>query len=262
MLGKLIKYDLKASAKIFLLLHVIFLLICAAARFLFMDRINFHASAETLITPITIMLVLGTFLITTLSLCTNLLIAFRFYRNLFSKEGYLSWTLPVSGVTHLWAKIISGYLLTALDITAIYAGILLLVTGRNVTDAYQSIAPEMTEAIGMPLSSFGLCVFIFCVVGGISSVLLIYFSICVGQLFPAHRVLCAVAAYFITSFVIQIAVLVIMAALGMLDYAASSNTMADEMFSLLVPNTIFALILCIAQYAAVHYIMKRKINLI
>ena len=34
MLGKLIKYDLKASAKIFLLLHVIFLLICAAARFL------------------------------------------------------------------------------------------------------------------------------------------------------------------------------------------------------------------------------------
>ena len=174
----------------------------------------------------------------------------------------MSWTLPVSGVTHLWAKIISGYLLTALDITAIYAGILLLVTGRNVTDAYQSIAPEMTEAIGMPLSSFGLCVFIFCVVGGISSVLLIYFSICVGQLFPAHRVLCAVAAYFITSFVIQIAVLVIMAALGMLDYAASSNTMADEMFSLLVPNTIFALILCIAQYAAVHYIMKRKINLI
>ena len=83
-----------------------------------------------------------------------------------------------------------------------------------------------------------------------------------GQLFPAHRVLCAVAAYFITSFVIQIAVLVIMAALGMLDYAASSNTMADEMFSLLVPNIIFALILCIAQYAAVHYIMKKKINLI
>lgn len=110
MLGKLIKYDLKASAKIFLLLHVIFLLICAAARFLFMDRINFHASAETPIAPITITLVLGTFLITTLSLCTNLLITFRFYRNLFSKEGYLSWTLPVSGVTHLWAKIISGYL--------------------------------------------------------------------------------------------------------------------------------------------------------
>ncbi len=30
----------------------------------------------------------------------------------------------------------------------------------------------------------------------------------------------------------------------------------------LVPNTVFALILCIAQYAAVHYIMKEKINLI
>ena len=262
MLRKLIKYSLNPSAKIFILLHAAFLLVCAAARLLVMDRLDFHAPAETLIAPITVMLVLGTFLISALSLCTSLLITFRFYRNLFSREGYLSWTLPVSGTTHLWAKIISGYLLAALDMIIIYAGILLLVTGRNVTAAYQPVAPEMAEAIGMPLSSFGLCVFIFCVIGGISSVLLIYFSICVGQLFPAHRVLCAIAAYFITSFVIQIAVLVIMAALGMLDYGTGTDTLADEMFSLLVPNTIFALLLCIAQYAAVHYIMNKKINLI
>ena len=94
MLGKLIKYDLKASAKIFLLLHVLFLLVCAAARFLFMDRIDFHAPAKARIAPITAMIVLGTFLISALSLCTSLLITFRFYRNLFSREGYLSWTLP------------------------------------------------------------------------------------------------------------------------------------------------------------------------
>ena len=61
---------------------------------------------------------------------------------------------------------------------------------------------------------------------------------------------------------IQIAVLVIMAALGMLDYGTGTDTLADEMFSLLVPNTVFALILCIAQYVAVHYIMNKKINLI
>ena len=262
MLGKLIKYDLKASAKIFLLLHVLFLLVCAAARFLFMDRIDFHAPAKTLIAPITAMIVLGTFLISALSLCTSLLITFRFYRNLFSREGYLSWTLPVSGITHLWAKIISGYLLAALDMAVIYAGILLLVTGRNVTDAYRSVAPEIAESIGMPLSSLGLWIFAFCVVGALSSVLLIYFSICIGQLFPAHRVLCAIAVYFITSFVIQIAVLVIMAALGLLDHSAEITTLADEIFTLLVPNTVFSVILCIAQYAAVHYIMKRKINLI
>lgn len=262
MLGKLIKYDLKASSKIFIPLHAAFLLVCAAVRFLFIDRMNFHAPAETLIAPVTVILALGTLLISALSLCTSLLIAFRFYRNLFSKEGYLSWTLPVSGSAHLWAKIISGYLLAALDMTVIYAGILLLVTGRNVTDAYQSIAPEITESFGMPLSSLGLSIFGFCMIGGISSVLMIYFSICVGQLFPTHRVLCAIAAYFITSFAIQIAVLVIMSALGMLDYGPQSNALGDGMLFLQVPNTVLALLLCIAQYAAVHYIMKKKINLI
>ena len=68
MLGKLIKYDLRASAKIFILLHAAFLLVCAAARLLVMDRLDFHAPAETLIAPITVMLVLGTFLISALSL--------------------------------------------------------------------------------------------------------------------------------------------------------------------------------------------------
>ena len=41
MLGKLIKYDLKAAAKIFILLHAMYLFICIAARLFYMDRLSF-----------------------------------------------------------------------------------------------------------------------------------------------------------------------------------------------------------------------------
>lgn len=263
MLGKLIKYDLKSSAKIFVLLHAAFLLVCAAGRIFFMDRLDFNAPAKTLIAPITLILVLGIFLITAISLCTSLLITFRFYRNLFSREGYLSWTLPASGVEHLWAKIISGYLLAVVDIIVIFAGVLILVTGRNVTEAYSLIAPEITEAFGMSLGSFTLYIFVFSVIGCASTVIMVYFSICVGQLFPGHRVLCAIAVYFITSFVVQIITFLIMTILGLFDfYGTAAGSIADDMVPMLIPNTVFALLLAVAQYIAIHYIMKKKINLV
>lgn len=263
MLGKLIKYDLKFSAKIFILLHVIFLLACAAGRIIFMDRLDFSAPVDTLIAPITIVFTLDIFLSTVIALCTSLLITFRFYRNLFSREGYLNWTLPVSGIQHLWAKIISGYLLAVIDTIVIFAGILILATGRNVMEAYRVIAPEMTEVLGMPLSSFMFYIFIFSIIGCISTVLMIYFSVCVGQLFPSHRVLWAIAVYFITGFVIQIITFVIMAAFGLFNYyGTSTDTITDNMIYMLIPTTVFTVILTVVQYIVVHYIMKRKINLI
>ena len=259
MLGKPIKYDLKSSAKIFILLHGIFLLICVAGRIFVMDRLDFTAPANTLIAPITIIFTLGIFLSTAITLCTSPLITFRFYQNLFSREGYLSSTIPASGIEHLWAKIISGYLLAAVDIMVISAGILILLTSRNVVETYGLIAPEITEALGMPLSSFGFYIFVFCVVGSVSSVLMIYFSIRVGQLFPGHRVLGAIAVYFITSFVIQIVVFVIMAVFGLFDfYGSDIGTFADNTLLLLIPTTVFTLVLTVVQYIAVHFIIKKK----
>ena len=110
MLRKLIIYDLKASAKIFFLFHLVFLIACGLGRFCFMDRIDFvHSSPETLLAPVTIIICLAIILVVAVNLFSWLMTAFRFYRNLFGKEGYLSWTLPVSGIRHLWAKITVSY---------------------------------------------------------------------------------------------------------------------------------------------------------
>ena len=148
-----------------------------------------------------------------------LIIAFRFYRNLFTGEGYLSWTLPASGIQHLWAKIISGCIWYLLNCFIEAGCVLFLVSGSTVTEAYSHIAPEVTAELGIPLSTFALVLFLLMLVSGPVSVIQTYFCVVIGQLFPAHRILGAVAAYFVSSFVIQILSFVLQMETGLLPEA-------------------------------------------
>lgn len=264
MLRKLIIYDLKASAKIFFLFHLVFLIACGLGRFCFMDRIDFvHSSPETLLASVTIIICLAIILVVAVNLFSWLMTAFRFYRNLFGKEGYLSWTLPVSGIRHLWAKIISGCVLMWIDTIVIWLGIFFLVSGRNVTEAYAMISADVTEMLGLPLSMFSLYMFLFTALSCIISVIMTYFCIAVGQLFPSHRILCAIATYFILTFVLQIAVFLIMILSGYFnDYINSSGIFSKELSLILVPSFLFSFIIAIAEYMITHYILSKKINLI
>lgn len=266
MLAKLIKYDLKATVKIFLLLHALYLAICLCVRIFFMDQLDFAASEESLISSIAITASLVLFLITAINLCTWLLITFRFYRNLFGREGYLSWTLPVSGLQHLWAKIISGYIFMFADVFLLSAGILILVTGKNITDAYSAVAPALTKELGMSLSGFSAWMFLFTVFSCISTVIMTYFCIAVGQLFPGHRILCAVAAYFITTFIVQILAFVPMTALGLLPgydlFGSQPGSVADYVFAALSISLVLMGIVTVIQYITTHIILKNKVNLL
>ena len=269
MLGKLIKYDLKASAKIFIFIHVIYLVICLASRFLFMDHLDFDGDPDLLLAQIIIFSTAVMLLLVAANSGTWLLFTFRFYRNLFSKEGYLTWTLPVSGVQHLWAKIIFGYILYAIDTLVIAAGFVILLTGRNVTDAYATVADKLTAEFGMPLSLFAAYLLICSLVSGIYAVITSYFCIAAGQLFPSHRVVGAVAVYFLTNFCVQMLSMFILGLSGhftdspfIVSSGEEGATVATYLFRGLAPTIFMSLVIAAVQYAVTHYIMKKKINLL
>ncbi len=268
MLGKLIKYDLKSSGKLFLLLHGIFLVFCVLMRFIYMNRLDLIAPVDEkmLVVSLLLFFTLFTVFVSALMFYTQMQIAFRYYRNLFSREGYLSWTLPVSGIQHLWAKIISGCIFMAADTLIVAAGILILATGKNIRDAYSLVADETTRELGMTLGDFGLMLLILCLVSCIYSVIMIYFCINIGQLFPGHRVLCAVAAYFITSTVIQTGSLIILFISGYFPgyefFAAEGATAADFMIRIYAISCVISTVVTVAMYIATHYMMKKKVNLI
>lgn len=268
MLGRLIKYDLKSSGKLFILLHGIFLIFCILMRFIYMDRLDLLAPVDEkmLVVSLLLFFTIFTVFVSALMFYTLMQIAFRYYRNLFSREGYLSWTLPVSGIQHLWAKIISGCIFMAADTLIVAAGILILATGKNIRNAYSLIADEITRQLGMTIGDFGLILLILCLASCICNVVMIYFCINIGQLFPGHRVLCAVAAYIITSTVIQTGSLIILFIFGYFPgyefFAAEGATAFDFMINIYVISGVISAVVTVAMYIASHYIMKKKINLI
>ena len=266
MLGKLIKYDLKVSAKLFILLHAAYLLVCVISRFLYMDNLNFQGPAEPVVISLTLFISVLTILMTALMIFTELHIALRFYRSMFSREGYLSWTLPATPSTHLLAKFLSGYLIAAADIIIIAAGILVLVTGSNVADAYRQIAPDMEKVLGITLGSYALKLFLFTVIFTFTSIVQIYFCIALGQLFQEHRVLLAIAFYFLAGFGVQILTTSLLLITGLIrpqmfadSYSFNMGRYTDILYLI---TGILSIILAVIEYMVTNYIMKRKINLI
>ena len=139
-------------------------------------------------------------------------------------------------------------------------------TGSNVTEAYSVIASDVNSELGMSLSTFALILFVIMLVSGPVSVIQTYFCIVIGQLFPGHRVLCAIAVYFIMATALQIIALLIMLALGVFPgynfFAAKGQTMAAYTINIFSVSAVLTIIITIAQYAVTHYIMNKKINLI
>ena len=268
MLGKLLKFDLKYGMKIFLLLHGILIVISLLGRFLFLDQLNFNEPDAALVSSVALFAAAIIFLLMAVCFCTWMIIAFRFYRNLFTGEGYLTWTLPASGVQHLWSKIISGSILFLLDCIIEGGCVLLLVTGSNVTEAYSVIAPDVNSELGMTLSTFALILFVIMLISGPVSVIQTYFCIAIGQLFPAHRLLGAIAAYFISSFLIQLLSFGLQIGIGLFpEYILIGPTdTADQvgtyLFTTMGYSTVMMIVIAILQYIAVHYIMQKKINLL
>lgn len=267
MLGKLIKYDLKYGVKIFGILHGILLTASILGRFLFVNKIDFYADPEIIFSSVSPFIALYVLLFTSISLGVTAMLSVRFYRNLFTDEGYLSWTLPATPVQQLWAKIASGTIWYVLNILITAFSLFILVTGSNVTEAYAKIAPEMTDILGVPLSRYSLIVLAFSLAGSLSSVIMIYVCISIGQLFPGHRILGAILAYFILMVIIQVVVLGLMIIFNLFPgpYAATvviESEASHYMFAIFKLSGGITIVLTIVEYFIMHYILNKKLNLI
>lgn len=269
MLAKLVKYDLKYGVKIFIILHTVLLIACIIGRFLFLDNIDLRENINLTATPLILFSSIIMSLFTSVSIGVGLLLAVRFYRNLFTDEGYLTLTLPATSTQQLWAKIISGAVWYVADILLCTVAFIILITSKNVMEAWGYAAPEFTKAIGMPLDRYALYLFIFTLFGSICSVIFIYACISIGQLFPGHRVLCSIIAFFIISTIAQVTTIVMMFLLDLfpsIQIDIGTNAQPAEqttyLFKLFAMSATLSLIMTITLYIITHHIMKKKTNLL
>ncbi len=278
MLRKLIKYDFKALSRYLIVIHAMLLITAVLGRLLFVGRIMSDpgrlSNAGAIATIIGIIIYVILFM--TAVFGTMLMIAICFYKNLYSDEGYLTHTLPVTRGQLLISKTVSGSVWMLLDMMMVILSLFILVLTRPVLDSFSSSWDELLSAMGFPASTgYGKILLAFAVlfiVSAVGNVVLIYVSITIGQLFSNHRVLGAVVVYFVINTIVSI----ICSIAGTVFSMSSFIHAADESSFVMMVNDgviyqvyarlflfslVLEIILAIGAYTVTYLLMQKKLNL-
>ena len=277
MLGKIIKYDMKAMNRFLIIIHAFLLIYAFLIRILITGRLttsSIHTLGDTYFLILGLTAVFGIILLTCAAFATAIVIAVRFYKSTYSDEGYLTHTLPVKRWTLLLAKIIAGTIWGLIDITLIFTAVYIAASVPYVKDALSGNEAIIREvfSLGSHLGTFGTIAFyiFFMLAGTVANVVLYYACISLGQIFTGHRVFGAVAMYFIITFTESISSLLILIPLGLLDTQTVTvgtsttfymSTPSQYMLGMLGIALVLTIVWSVILYTITYYRLNHKVNL-
>ncbi|SCP96499.1 hypothetical protein [Anaerobium acetethylicum] len=259
MLGKLIKHEFKATTKIFLLFYAILAVLTILGRIMLNLEVfdNQFAILGGILTFFYAM-----FMIVML-IGTSVFLIVRYFRNMYSDEGYLMFTLPVKPSLLLASKLIVAVFWQLLNGLITILAVFVLVMNDEVIQTIKTGIPiainEFKAAMGMDIRLFIFYITIGVILSATYQMLIIYTSINIGQMFGKHRIIGAVVSWMAITTVLQIASQILVTLLGF--YAMDEERMLD-LYNIMLPGGLLvSVLLCAAFYALSSFIVSRKVNL-
>lgn len=202
MLSKLLKYEIKATARTFLPLYAA-LLVFAAINQLINSLSSDHWGAPEVIS-------MTAYIIILVGMCvmTYIVMIQRFYKNLLSDEGYLMFTLPTKPWMHITGKLLASMLWMVLSGIVAFISIIIIALDKI---PFGGIFKGLAEAFGELYDHLGGSFYLFTlefIIGAVlslaSSILIIYAAIAIGHLFNRHRILASFGAFLVLNTITQI----------------------------------------------------------
>ena len=270
MLTKLISHEWKDTFKVPALLLTITVLLSAASLVYF--SVADQASAGTDLNVRNFVLYIACILILSgLSMILIIYFAIRFYKNLYTDEGYLMHTLPVKPWMLIVSKLTIGTIWFYLIDLLLVGAITLITLIALPTMAYFS-PEDLLELRTMFHTIFTVPSILFLaipvmIISSVFSLLTIYASISLGQLFSSHKVLASILCYLGLSTILSTAMMLLTApttAGVFIIQSTSANPMADFAsiyWSIMLISLFANLILCVPAFWICNYVMKRCLNL-
>lgn len=205
-----------------------------------------------------------------------LYLTIRYYKSMYTDEGYLTHTLPVTTNQLLVSKALNFWiwnLLTTAAITisvcAFVAVVSVLESGDlsfvvEIIDGFKELCHAInSSAYALPWQFFLISLLVCMVVTSLSGVLMIIGSVNIGQLWARHRVAGAVLVYIgiylVQQFVLQILISNVMFAYmirGIQTTSAAVTTVNKMAWIVTVDSILFA----VALYIASYFILKKRVN--
>lgn len=256
MLGKLLKYEIKATARIFLPLYVVLLVFAAIHKLITVLSPSTVIQAPEVISMIAyIMIVVAVFVVTFVVMIQ------RFYKNLLSDEGYLMFTLPTKPWKHIVCKLLISMIWSVVSAIAAVISVLIIAGDKIFAavsmDKLLSAFAEVFKHLDLSSTLFTIEFLVGCVIGLAGSVLIIYASVALGHLFNKHRVLASLGAYIMLTTVTQI----IFAIASAIAFTFDLHPQGFLIHLFIWLGILFFGLISAAYFVITNYILSRHLNL-
>lgn len=262
MLGKLLKYEFRATGRLFLPLYGA-LMIFALINALLLSFREVPQLLAVLAMLVYVLLAIAIFVVTFIVMIQ------RFYKNLLSDEGYLMFTLPVKAWYHILCKLIVStvWLIVSTAITLFTIFIMMFNADlfRATVKLWDIVMSGFLLYLGPQEILTILEFFVTMFISVIGSILAIYTAISLGHLFRRHRILAAFGAYIVLSIVSSLLAQLVYGLFGTFRMLAPSATLAAQgawlLHQLLYPGLIVTIIECVLYFLITNFVLSRKLNL-
>lgn len=271
MLGKLLKHEWNATMKVLLPANGVVILFTILGRIMLGLKI-FEIDNEIIGAVGGLCLAVYILSLFAVSIACIIYIAIRFYKTVYTDEGYLLHTLPVTSTEITWSKMLIGTMWSLITCIVVIASVLVLVTGSVSAEDFRAIYREarinlLSTHFGSVFTGWMIFGIFFAILNCFYSTLWLFASISFGQLITKHKVLGAFIGYAIGYFMAQIVSIVVLLVSGTMNKALlmEENVGFDSIISYF--NSVFGisfvitLIFTILYYLFTSYMMRRRLNL-
>lgn len=265
MLGKLLKHEWRAVSRFLLLIHGILLLFVLAGRTLLLLPIPSRISGTMAVFYSMVYI----FALGAVALGTCFYLILRFYRNMFTDQGYLTHTLPVKPYELLWSKSLVFLAWIILDVLVCLLSIVIMVTGfqdngsSNLIASLKTAFEQLKCAFGnlWPLAVLLVLTMLLTLV--FQWIQLAYCGICVGSLFSKHKILLSVVFCGIFYMAVQVinGIFLVFVAFGPMIFSQSFDPSAFSLRVMILGMIAMAAVLGACFYSVSRLIVAKYLNL-
>ena len=209
MLSRLIRHEWKETWRIPVISFIVILFLTLVC-FICFRQMEPPADENSINAGAFVIMMLYCLIISCISMVVTIYIAIRFYRNLYTDEGYLMHTLPVTPRQLILAKLLVAalwvFVLSMLALWAICCILLFGLPAMALVDmpvVISSLMEYFPQIFGMGPVAFLLFYVVLSLVSAFSSVLIAYAAVSLGQLFTKHKVMASVLCYIGFTMLIQ-----------------------------------------------------------
>jgi len=276
MLGKLLKHEFNATGRILLPVYALAFATAAliglmgvALRALDMVDDVFSFVVAPLITFGGLAVLGATFTV------PFVVIVVRFYRSFLGSEGHLMFTLPVTRHQLILSNLITAFVWYVVTMITVTVAVTIALAGWIPAGFFADNAwyfEALTDPIFGPWryfdqSAFGWIMSAVSVpLGTISTILMVYFAMALGQLSNSYRIFLSVVIYF--GIWLTTTIITVMFTAPVSDPFAMGFGMGDPaqfQQATMIANTIsnvLALVFCIVMYFGTEYLLRKRLNLL